>query len=292
MFIDIHVHAYRYRGCQRNWGGDRMPTPKEVLAIYDKLDIEKGVLLPLVSPEGRHQLNTMETILETCKEFPDRFIPFLNIDPRQVSNSADSALIGILAYYQELGCKGIGEITANLAFNDPKVENLFKYLEILELPMIFHVANAFENTYGLYDEPGLPLLEAALQKFPKLTFLGHSQAFWAEIGELNDPSERGKYPKGPIPEPGRVVELMRKYSNLHGDLSAGSGFNAMSRDKEFGLKFMEEFQDRLYFGTDITKPNGPTPLLEYLLELQKNQEIGDKTFHKIARENAVRLLDL
>ena len=47
---------------------------------------------------------------------------------------------------------------------------------------------------------------------------------------------------------------MRRYPNLYGDLSAGSGFGAISRDPEFGYAFLEEFQDRLYFALDLCDP--------------------------------------
>jgi hypothetical protein len=85
---------------------------------------------------------------------------------------------------------------------------------------------------------------------------------------------------------------MRKYPNLHGDLSANSGFTAIHRDKEFGIKFLEEFQDRLYFGTDIVSPNTPTPLRDYLIELRTEGAISEQIFNKISHQNAIKLLDL
>ncbi len=41
------------------------------------------------------------------------------------------------------------------------------------------------------------------------------------------------------------MELLRKYPNLYADLSALSGANAILRDPEYGVKFLDEFQDRL-----------------------------------------------
>jgi len=67
--------------------------------------------------------------------------------------------------------------------------------------------------------------------------------------------KKQEYPKGPVKSPMRVPYLLKKYSNLYGDLSAGSGFNAISRDPECGYKFLEEFQDKLLFGTDICHVN-------------------------------------
>jgi hypothetical protein len=85
---------------------------------------------------------------------------------------------------------------------------------------------------------------------------------------------------------------MRKYGNLYGDLSAGSGCNALTRDRAYGIKFLNEFQDRLFFGTDICTPTTPTPLVDYLLELRSNGEISETVFQKVARENAIRVLQL
>lgn len=291
MFVDIHVHCRKVPGFPRA-DGTSYATPEELLERYDRMGVEKGVILPGVSPECARTPQSLEEVLEICERYSDRFIPFCNIDPRMLSNSPDAPLGGIIAWYKEKGCKGVGEITANLRFDDPLVENLFRYSEEQQVPVIFHMAPALGGYYGLYDEPGLPLLEGALRKFPKLVFLGHSQVFWAEIGPLADPALRSGYPKGRIAKPGRVVDLMRKYPNLHGDLSAGSGANAVSRDEEFGVRFLEEFQDRLYFGTDICAPTTAAPLADHLRQLGEEGRISGDCFEKIARANAVRLLGL
>ena len=51
MFIDIHGHAYR-QDCPSADGRNTFVNPKELLTIHDRFAIEKGVLLPLVSPEA------------------------------------------------------------------------------------------------------------------------------------------------------------------------------------------------------------------------------------------------
>ena len=85
---------------------------------------------------------------------------------------------------------------------------------------------------------------------------------------------------------------MRRYENLMGDLSAGSGHNALARDPEYAAGFLEEFQDRLLFGTDICAPDAPTPLVDFLTGLRDSGKITQTVFDKVARENAIRLLDL
>lgn len=291
MFIDIHVHAQRVPGPPRS--GDRdFSSPEWLIERYDKIRVEKAVLLPLVSPECRYTLTTTEDNLEIAERYPDRFIPFCNVDPRAMTDRPDAPLDQILSYYKERGCRGVGEVTANLRFDDPRVENLFSHCQSLGLPVTFHVSPTIGGNYGLYDEPGLPLLEQALAKFPDLIFLGHSQAFWIEIAPPDPSVSRNSYPTAPITSEGAVQRLMRNYPNLHGDLSAGSGYNALARDLDHATSFLNEFQDRLYFGTDICAPDTPTPLVDLLKTMRKERRISRTVFDKIARRNAIRLLGL
>ena len=109
---------------------------------------------------------------------------------------------------------------------------------------------------------------------------------------MDDSNSRAGYPKGPIKKEGRLQELLRRYPNLHCDLSAGSGYNAISRDAEYGPHFLEEFQDRLYFGTDICAPDTPAPQAGFLLKLRNEKKLSETCFQKIARENAIKLLGL
>jgi predicted TIM-barrel fold metal-dependent hydrolase len=159
------------------------------------------------------------------------------------------------------------------------------------MPLTFHIGPTLGGCYGLVDEIGLKRLEKELAKFKNLVFLGHSQAFWAEIGTNVDEISRCGYPTGKV-VPGRVVELFRKYENLYGDLSAGSGFNALSRDPEFGYDFIEEFQDRLLFGTDICAPENNMKLSFWLDDAVAGGKISQKAYRKVSRENAEKLLGL
>ena len=289
MFIDIHVHTRRIPGPPRR-NGKTYATPEQLIARYDAIDVESAVLLPGVNPECAFVPQSNEDILELAEKYPGRFIPFCNIDPRSVSNSPDAPLNEIMQYYKAKGCKGIGEICANLPFEHPMVKNLFKHAEAVGLPVTFHMAAQIGGIYGLYDDPGLPQLERSLQEFPGLSFLGHSQTFWAEMGQLDDVKDRYGYPKYPIETEGRVPQLMRRYPNLLGDLSAGSGHNALARDEEHAIDFLHEFQDQLYFGTDICAPDTPTPLVDFLLRLKAEGKISAEVFAKVARENALKLL--
>lgn len=285
MFIDIHAHAFYDSG---PW---HILKPEELLKIYDAVDVERAVLLPIVNPECVSAVQGNEEILRMADEFK-RFIPFCNIDPRFVRNIATADLERLTKYYRDKGCKGVGEICANLSFTDPLVWNLFSAAEKAGLPVLFHIAPRIGYFYGLYDEPGLPRLEESLRMFPKLSFIGHSQAFWAEIARLDTPFARAGYPTGPVKEEGAVPKLLRKYPNLYGDLSAGSGWNALARDRDYAAKFLTEFQDRLMFGLDICKADGKTPLVDLLVDMRRSEEIREGVFQKVAAKNAMRLLGL
>ncbi len=290
MFIDIHTHV-TLRKTPTRPDGTINTTAEELIFMLDRAGIDKAVLLPLVSPEHMIQQMSTDDILDVTARYPDRFIPFCNLDPRNIRNSPDADFTPLLEYWKSVGCKGVGEITANLPFDDPRVQNMFKHVEKAGLPLLFHIGPRSGGCYGLIDELGLPRLEIALRKFPELILIGHSQPFWGEISaDVNDQTRNG-YPKGSV-IPGRIPELLRKYPNMYGDMSAGSGFNAISRDPEFGYEFMEEFQDKLLFGTDICAPTNETPLPYYLREIVATGKISKAAYEKITWQNANRLLGL
>ena len=291
MFIDIHGHTYKKGGPQQGGEEGYFPTPEELLKRYDELGIEKACLLPLIGPEVYLPESNAE-ILDIVEQHPDRFIPFCNIDPRAMTNSPDADLGYLLRYYRDQGCKGIGEVMPNLPFLDARVQNLFKHTEAVGFPLTFDIADRIGGAYGLYDDMGLPQLEKSLRRFPKLIILGHGPPFWAEMGRLETPADRAGYPAYPITEEGVVPKLMRRYANLWGDLSAGSGYNALARDPEYAVRFINEFQDKLVFGTDICRADQQVPLVEFLIGLRDSGKISRETFDKIARENAIGLLGL
>lgn len=287
MFIDIHAHAYR-RPCAFP---NRFCLPHELLAIYGNLSIERGVLQPLVGPEV-YLPQSNDDIIEMAQNSSGKFIAFCNIDPRALTNSCDASFGDLLRHYRDLGVKGFGEFMPNMDFTDPLVLNLLRQVEEVGFPLCFDMRTTIGMGYGLCDAPGLPGLEYCLNRFPKLVFLGHGPPFWAEIGRLETPHDRAGYPNYPVVEEGVVPKLMRRYPNLCGDLSAKSGFNALNRDHAYAIKFLDEFQDRLFFGTDICVPDGKCPLAGLLMDFYRTKKISEDIFRKIARLNAIKLLGL
>ncbi|MEN6400895.1 MAG: amidohydrolase family protein [Armatimonadia bacterium] len=293
-FIDTHVHVRDHISPERLSGGT-YPSPERAMEILKPLGIKRAVILPGVHGDGVHDIQGNGEILTICERYPDFFIPFMNLAPSQLQNLPTTDLGHLMRFYKAHGCKGIGEMSCNIPFDDPMLMNLFHHAEENELPLLFHIGHQRGGCYGLIDRLGLPLLEQALKSFPSLKFIGHSQPFWAEIsGDVTEELRRG-YPTGPVAPGGRLVHLFRTYPNLYADLSpatGGSGFNAIRRDPEFGYAFMEEFQDRLLFATDLAGPSIDMKLVPYLAEAAKQGKISQTAFEKMAHRNAEKLLGL
>jgi predicted TIM-barrel fold metal-dependent hydrolase len=160
------------------------------------------------------------------------------------------------------------------------------------MPVLFHIGHKFGGVYGLVDDLHLPRLEKSLRKFPKLIFIGHSQAFWSEISADVTLKNASGYPQGKVISGGTVPRLFEKYQNLYGDISARSGYNALTRDPEFGYDFLHKFQDKLFFGTDICSPKNMHRHAEYLRNAFRQGHITEKVLEKISWKNANKILRL
>ena len=290
--IDIHSHAtafHAYYPPHRN--GLVFVSPEEVLALYDKLNIEKGVLLPLVSPEAQMAPMTSEACKFISDQYPDRFAWFCGIDPRALDFTPHTDLSYLLLHYRALGARGVGELTTPIYADDPHMENLFAACAECDMPILFHMTNGIGGTYGIVDEAGLRRIEKMLKKYPKLKLIGHSQSFWSEISADVTDETRGGYPQGKITD-GRLIALLRECENLYCDLSAGSGFNALARDEESGLNFLNHFQDKLMFGCDFCRPGDIGKLAMWLDQKYTEGCIPETVYQKVCRENALRILKI
>jgi len=288
MFIDIHAHAYKYQYPVP--GGDMLfVTPEELLPIHDVLRIERAVLLPIVSSEV-YVPQSVGEVIDMANASGGRFIPFCNIDPRVYSNTSDAPIGLLLEHYRSLGCLGLGEVMPNLPWLDPRMQNLLRHAQRVGFPLIFDMTGRLNEGYGIYDDPGMPQLEKCLERFPDLLFIGHGPAFWAEIAALRAPADRLGYPNYPVEKEGRVAHLMRDYPNLAADLSAGSGENALLRDPDYAVAFLNEFRGRVMFGTDICTKHNRYKTAGFLLALRDTGKISPEAFECIAKKNAQKFI--
>ena len=55
---------------------------------------------------------------------------------------------------------------------------------------------------------------------------------------------------------------------------------------------VKEFEDRMFFGTDIVFPDMPIPLIDALKRWKRDGIISASAYNKITHENAMRFLKL
>jgi uncharacterized protein len=276
-YIDVHTHVGTI------WNGNKELTPSLLVRWMDEHDVEKAVVLPLTSPESSSFLCLTEGALQAHKEFPDRLIPFCSIDPRTSVVGGVRGFESIIRRYVDLGAKGFGEHKVGLDFDDPLMMQIYEVCEKVGIPLLFHM-----DTIRGKDQPGLPRLAHALATFPKLAFIGHGPGWWASIsGDAKSTDFMSSAPR-PVTPGGAIDKLMETYPNLWGDLSAGSGAQAISRDPTFGRQFLIRRQNRLLFGTDYLQPGQPVPQFKLLDGLNLPRDVQSKVF----RKNAETLLKL
>lgn len=295
MIIDIHAHVYAFPKLRARPETTPFMSAKQQIALMDAKGVDKAVILPLANSVPGAEPQSLGEVLLVCERYPGRFIPFCSPDPR-IGKRPEKVTANDFRFWLEqcrdFGCRGVGEVTARIPFDDPRALALFAACEQVGLPVTFHTTSPEIDSYGLIDDIGLPRLEQVLRHFPKLIFLGHSQAFWSEIGGELTAAEKDGYPPGPVKPGGRLPELFRRYPNLHGDLSAGSGLNALRRDPAHAFVFIEEFQDRLLLGLDYCSVNNDMQHIEWLTAQRDAGNIRPEVCEKILWRNAARVLGL
>lgn len=299
MIIDFHTHIGDFDflvGPEK-----RRSTPitwDSLIARLDDEGIDKAVFLPIyASPDAifspdfvlGERMSIRDQVIDAAR-YSERIIPFGNLDPRWAARNGDFA--PYLDWFQEHGCRGIGEITASLPCDDPLLIRMIQQIGERNWPVLFHATGFGPGTYGLQDDPGAPRLERLLQEAPDTTIIGHAQGVWAEIGPVASVKEKMGYPQGAISEEGALQRLLREYPNFYVDISAGSGFNALTRDPDYTPRFLDEFSDRLLFASDDNGewPNAPLRQLSLLNDLLATGSLSPEAFDSITCRNALTLL--
>ncbi len=280
--IDIHCHP--------RWHGH---SSAKMIQNMDDAGIDKAWLISWEAPEREISpnyyavTNPLETgipfrdVVELCERYPERFIPGTTVDPRD-PHAHDKLQAAVEIH----GVRVFGEFKLRIRYDDPDVLRLFKFVGELGLPVIFHL----DVTFPRHSVPAerqwwyggsLENMEPALKLCPETTFIGHAPGFWREISGDADEGEEA-YPRDkPITSGGLIIKYLDQYPNLHCDLSAGSGYTALTRDPSFTYDFLIKYQDRLLFGRDAFDNR----LYDLLISL----ELPDAVLGKILSGNANRL---
>jgi uncharacterized protein len=295
MIIDAHAHVFANPRIRYTPQSSAFMSAENQIAIMDRLGIDKAVILPLSNPEILPEYQGIDEVLRICDRYPGRFIPFCNVDPRLMGSMLKvdaSHFEFILEQYKQAGCKGLGEISAKLYWDDPRVLNLLEACSRVGFPVTFHTSTTGTGDYGLVDEIGFPRFEKVLKNFPNLIFFGHSQAFWAEISGEVSLEDKISYPNGPVLPGGAVPRLMRTYKKLYADISANSGLGALTRDEAFAYDFINEFHEQTIFGLDYCLIEIERQHITWLKTAKEKGNISAVAYENIMYRNICRVLKL
>jgi predicted TIM-barrel fold metal-dependent hydrolase len=244
--IDIHQHTpYSKR-----------PEPA-LLHHQRRMGITRTILLPAGSPAIRAStLNgranglqagagTYDACIKVCREHPDEYACGANEVP-DLPGAHDRIERELAA-----GAVVIGEQKFNLPVESPQMERIYAIAQEHGVPVLLHFQYEYFNT-------GYERFGKVLAKWPKVTFIGHAQTFWANIDAKYD-NQKVMYPKGKVTPGGLTDRYLSDHANFYGDLSGGSGLNAFIRDEEHARGFIERHQDRLMYGSDCSDSAGFGP---------------------------------
>ena len=244
--------------------------------------------------------NASEQVRAMQEKYPNRFVWSASADITK-SDAAD-----ILTGAVKAGARGLGEIKFHVEADGPELRRMYALAAELNVPILVHFQEVphFEGE-GNWST-GFKRFAAMLKAYPKTKFIGHADAFWANVSA--DYAEKDAYPTGPIKRGGVTDKLLGDFPNLFGDLSANSGNNALSRDAEFTADFLKRHQNKLLFGSDcscqdghgggVSQNNNPAAARmagkcvarETLTVLKKS--VSPATFQKLTWENAHRLFQI
>ena len=286
MILDFHTHI-----------GQGHRSAAHVIAHHNAYGGGKSVVLPIEPGDctamGTYAGMRTELALEAVEEYGDELIPFCHVNPL-----APDALDQLRRYHATGKFYGFGEHKVRLACDHPDSLEIYRLCGELGWPVLIH----FEYRNYSYN---FEAFETVLKTCPETTFVGHAQAWWAnvsaEVPRDYLAPDYTPYPKDPVVLGGLTDRWLEEYPNIYGDLSAGSGLGAISRDPEFGKDFVRRHRNKLLWATDCPCRDGHGDMGEgksrecfssrTLPLLQEYCESEDH-YADITYRNAVRLLGL
>jgi len=242
--IDIHQHL-GYSG-----------RPDDALLRHQKL---MGATTTILLPAGR-SVNTASTHdgvanglqaqalgNEACRTFARAHKNEYRFGANEVPDIQGSTKE--IERYLKAGGVLIAEQKFGVECDSAPMQNLYALAREHRVPVLMHWQ------YKMYNY-GFDRFYKILEKYPDVTFLGHAQTWWANIDRSYRDDEKNLYPKGPVTPGGLTDRYLSDYPNMFGDLSAGSGQNALTRDEAFARDFLTRHQDKLIFGSDCSDSEG------------------------------------
>jgi len=231
------------------WAGDSVvdchhhmrQTPEASIAHMDGCKISNALFL---TREG-----AADRVKAAQDKYPGRFLGWFAATDI-TKPGAEEALTSAI----KSGASGFGELKFHVAADGPELRRMYALAGELNVPILIHFQEVPHTpTEGTFAT-GFKNFEAMLKAYPKTKFIGHADAFWANISA--DYANQAAYPDGKIKRGGVTDKLLGDYPNLYGDLSANSGNNALSRDPEFTPGFLDRNQNKLIYGSDCSCSDG------------------------------------
>lgn len=210
------------------------------LVHMDGCGVDKAVLLT------RSQAG--DAAAAVVAKYPEKFVWSVSADITKPD------AVEVLTAAVKKGAKAFGELKFHVAADGPELRRAYALAADLDVPILIHFQEVdhFEGE-GKWST-GFKNFAAMLKAYPKTKFIGHADAFWANVSA--DYHEEAAYPSGPVKLGGVTDKLLGDFENMYGDLSANSGNNAMSRDPEFSAGFLKRHQNKLMFGSDCACSDG------------------------------------
>ena len=195
----------------------------------------------------------------------------------------DGALQEIERYLQR-GAVMIAEQKFGVDCDSPEMQKIYELAQAHGVPVLMHWQ------FKMYNH-GFERFHRMLEKYPKVNFIGHAQTWWANI-DKNHHDQTVLYPKGPVTPGGLTDRYLGDYPNMFGDLSAGSGQNALTRDEAFTRDFLVRHQDKLLYGSDCNDRDGGGPkcIGGQTIAVIRRLAASTGIERKLLYENARRLL--
>ena len=243
-----------------------------------------GVTTTVLLPAGRYygldaQCGGNESVVSAAEKYPKSFVYFANELP--YLKEADA----VIRKYLQSGAIGIGEQKFRVLADSAYLDRMAGIAREFGVPILLHF---WDGDYNME----LQRFHKVLEKFPTVNFIGHAQSWWGHIDKNHNP--KVLYPKGKVTAGGLSDRLLADYPNMYGDLSAGSGLNALRRDPEHTGAFFERHQSKLLFGSDCpdVEGRGANCIGAQIIGVVR-QSAGSKAVErKILFENAKLLLKL
>ena len=267
--IDIHQHTHY-------WGRN----DEDLIRHQRALGATKTVLLPAGSKFGLEaDCYGNDSVVALTKQYPNEFVFFAN----EVADLPEAR--SVIEKYLKAGAIGIGEQKFFVDCDSKHIELIGALAKDYNVPVLMHFQHGKYNT-------GYERFHKVLEKFPKVNFIGHAQTFWGNIDRNHD--QTVLYPKGKLTAGGLTDRWLADYPNFYGDLSAGSGLNALLRDEELTKDFFRRHQNKLMYGSDCQDETTKDTRCSGIkcLETVKRLAPTKKVERKILYENARRVLKI